>query len=73
MSEAKKGKKLSEEHKRKVAESNKGKHRSDETKRKMYESMKGRCWWNNGIKNVFSRECPEGFVKGMLKNKTQGT
>ena len=53
---------------------NKGKHHSEEAKRKMSIAKKGKNtwsktlhWWNNGIKNVFSRECPEGFVKGMIK------
>ena len=75
MSEAHKGKKrkpFSEEHKRKMSESQK--NRSEETKRKMSESLKGKNtwsktlrWFNNGIKNVFVKDCPEGFVRGRLK------
>lgn len=45
--ENKKGKKLSEEHKRKIAESHEGKKLSDETKAK----LKGKTAWNKG-KNV---------------------
>ena len=67
------GKHHSYEAKRKIAAAKIGKHHSYETKLKMSEATKynniGRCWFNNGIKNVFSRECPEGFVKGMLKRK----
>ena len=29
----------------------------------------GRHWYNNGERNVYEYECPEGYVKGMLKKK----
>ena len=29
----------------------------------------GRHWYNNGEKNAYTYECPEGYVKGMLKKK----
>ena len=29
----------------------------------------GRHWYNNGEKNVYAYECPEGYIKGMLKKK----
>ena len=53
----------------------KGKHPSEEAKRKLSEARKGKTlhWYNNGIKNVFVKECPEGFVKGRLKRKPQIT
>ena len=63
MSEARKGKKKpprSEEHRRKLSEALKGKHLSD-------EARKALCWFNNGEINVRAKECPEGFVAGMLK------
>ena len=42
LSESKKGKSFSEEHKKKLSESHKGKHHSEETKKKMSESSKGK-------------------------------
>ena len=74
MSEAHKDKHLSEEHKLKISiakQGNKyrlGKLCSDETKRKMSAAKQGLYFFNNGIKNVRARECPEGFVKGRLKH-----
>lgn len=50
----------------------KGKHwnLSDEAKEKHRQSMQGLCWWNNGVINKMSKNCPgKGFVKGMLKRK----
>ena len=74
MSEAHKGKKrkpFTEETRKKLSEAmkgkNKGKHLSEEHKHKMAEARKGRSWFNNGIKNVRAKSCPEGFVKGRLK------
>ena len=61
------GKHHTEEAKRKMSESLRGKHLSEEHKRKVAESRKFGRWFNNGIKNVFVKECPEGFVKGRLK------
>ena len=70
MSEAKKGKTrkpFSEETRRKMSEAHKGKIFTEEHKQKMSKNSTGRSWFNNGIKNVFVKECPEGFVKGRLK------
>lgn len=71
-----KGKKFSEEHRKKIGEKSKGrctmlgKHHSDESKKKIGEaalrSSKGRHWYNNGTINKFCYECPEGFVIGRL-------
>ena len=74
-----KGKKMSEEYCRKNSEShkgkpspNKGKHLSAEIKNKISDTLKGntntkgRHWYNNGIKNIMSKECPPGFMPGML-------
>ena len=75
-----KGKKMSEEYCGKNSEShkgkpspNKGKHLSTEIKKKISDTLKGkpnatkgRHWYNNGIKNIMSKECPQGFMPGML-------
>lgn len=45
---ANKGRKLSDEHKRKLSESMKGKKHSEEHKRKISESLKGCKPWNTG-------------------------
>lgn len=64
------GKHLSEETKKKVSDSRKGQHPSEEARRRMSDSRKGRHWFNDGTRNVFVYECPEGFVEGMLKRRT---
>lgn len=46
-----------------------GKHHTDESKRKISLLRKGLRWYNNGVKNIQSKECPEGFVHGMLRGK----
>ena len=71
MSIAKKN--MSEETKRKISEAHKGnkywlgKHHNEETKRKLAYAMKILHWFNNGIKNVRAKSCPEGFVRGRIK------
>lgn len=71
----------SEEHRKKNSEShkgkpspNKGKHLSTETKNKISETLKGKSnatkcshWYNNGIINIMSKECPDGFTPGRLR------
>ena len=59
------GKHHTEESKRKMSVAKK--NMSEETKRKLSEANFGKHWFNNGIKAVFVKECPEGFVKGRLK------
>ena len=71
------GKVHSEETKKKISLANKGKTAwnkgkhgfvmSEETKKKLSESGKGIYWWNNGIIQVKSKICPEGFVRGKVK------
>ena len=74
MSLHRKGKYISEETKKKLSEAKKGKKRSEETKKKLSEAHKGKNiwtkrtrWYNNGIINIRAKECPEGFVPGMLR------
>lgn len=56
-----------------------GKHKSHPKKNWSSEVNKGRHWYNNGIDNVFTYECPEGFtlgrspkVKETLSNSMKG-
>ena len=50
----------------------KGKKHSDATKSKMSAAHKantnvrGRHWYNNGIRSVFTHECPPGFTSGRI-------
>ena len=61
------GKKHSEEAREKMREAKKGKKLSEETKKKLSEARKGRRWYNNGKINIRAKECPDGFIPGMLK------
>ena len=50
-----------------------GKHFSEESKKKMSlakkgnTNVRGKHWYNNGKINIRAKECPPGFVPGMLK------
>ena len=44
-----------------------GKTHSEESRKKMSDAFKGRHWYNNGIVQIQTFECPIGFTKGMLK------
>ena len=61
------GKHNSAETRKKMSESRKGKHHSAESCQKISESHKGKHWYNNGVKSILAKTCPEGFVPGRLK------
>ena len=71
VAEAQKGKHPSEETRKKLSEAKK--NMSEETRKKISEARKGNTdvrgtrWYNNGKTNIRARECPPGFVPGMLK------
>ena len=67
ISKANKGKKRSEEAKKRKPSGNKGKHFLEETKKKLSEARKGMRWYNNGKINKLCYECPPGFVPGRIK------
>lgn len=47
-----------------------GKRHSKESKLKISTAMKAIHWFNNGIINTRAKSCPEGFVRGRLKQKS---
>ena len=66
-SKKKMSKPKSEEAKNKMSEAwDYDKHFTMETKNKISKAQTGRHWYNNGEKEAFSKECPEGFVPGRL-------
>ena len=74
MSEATKGKHHSEETRKKISDALNGenhpmfgKHHTAEARKKMSEVHKGTIWYNNGVKSIRAKTCPEGFVPGRLK------
>jgi hypothetical protein len=59
------GRVLSEETKEKIRTSNTGKTLTEEHKELLSQKIKGRKWWNNGINNKHTKECPgEGWIRG---------
>lgn len=46
-----------------------GTKQSEETKLKRKESISKLKWWNNGVENVRTVQCPEGFVAGRINFK----
>ena len=73
LSEANKGKHHSEETRKKMSEALNGenhpffgKHHTAEARKKMSEALKSKYWYNNGVKNIRAKTCPEGFVPGRI-------
>lgn len=46
-----------------------GKKHTKESRLKNSIAIKGMKWWNNGVKTVRARECPDGFVAGRKLSK----
>lgn len=61
------GKHPSKETRMKLSEARKGKKFSEEHRKKLSEVRKGKHWYTNGVINVVSSECPDGFVKGQIR------
>lgn len=64
-----KGKRHTEETRKKISESCKGRRLSLETRKKISNTLKGKLFFNNGKVNIVAKECPEGFVRGRLVHK----
>ena len=60
------GKHHSEETCKRISEARKGKHPSEESRKKMSEAHKGTHWYNNGVKCIKAKTCPDGFVPGRI-------
>ena len=65
--------KMSKSHKGKTPW-NKGRKMTDEYKKKLSQNLLGdknpfygTKWFNNGVKNIRAKECPEGFKPGRIK------
>lgn len=44
-----------------------GKTHSDEARKRMSQARLGFHWYNDGVKSVLARSCPEGFTAGRAK------
>ena len=54
---------------RKISEKLRGRKVSEETKRKLRKSILGRHWYNNGIEELQTFTCPDGWIRGRLKTR----
>lgn len=45
---------------------------TEDFKRKIRNNSTGKHWYNNGNKNVFCKECPEGYTEGMMTTNRKG-
>lgn len=60
-----KSKALSDTHKKAISKAQ-SKPKSESHKSNLAKANLGKHWYNNGIKSVQSKDCPEGFVPGRL-------
>jgi hypothetical protein len=59
------GRTVSEDTRRKIGEKNRGRKLTDNHKEKVIKELKTRRWWNNGVEDKHTAECPgEGWVLG---------
>ena len=61
---------FTEERNRKISEKLRGRKVSQETRELLAKSIRGRRWYNNGVLSRQMFECPEGWVKGIVKKET---
>lgn len=66
MSAAKTGHEVSESTRAILSEKCSGWHHTEDERRKISEKNTGKHWYNNGVKNVFCFECPDGYTAGMI-------
>ena len=45
---------------------------TEEFKSKQSENNIGKHWYNNGEINIYAKECPEGYIPGMLETTRKG-
>lgn len=70
ISKREKGKSITDEHKHKISSALSGKHKTEQHRSNLSKAILGRHWYNNGVINVQTRECPLGFKKGRVKHET---
>lgn len=67
-----KGKKYSEESRRKMSEANKGRIFSEEHRKKLSDALKGRNVWNKGKHNIYSEETRKKMSEIHKGRRTKG-
>ena len=63
------GVKHTPERRRNQSEAHRGVKFSKEHVNSMIKARVGRKWFNDGQKNTFTYDCPEGYTPGMVKRK----
>lgn len=80
ISKKNKGRKRTEEFKKRISECSRGSNNGmygktytqevkDALSKQAHEQHKDSKWWNNGITQVFQKDCPEGYTNGRLPFK----
>lgn len=67
------GKAISDEHRVKLSQAQLGKKHTAESLEKMRQAHTGLKFYNNGEITVKVRECPEGFVPGLIRRPKNTT